>query len=95
MLTIKHINELGDQWLVEADDVTLIQPPGSKKSSPEDVAVLHIRKLDGVYEHLRNGVVYVMNSAGATVAVYHLANYHLANAAFDASDTAASTATAI
>lgn len=77
MLTIKQVTPSGNHWITEAEDVSFTLGAASTlggASTNDAVSALYVRKPGDVYEQIREGDVYIMNSSGSTVAVYHLSS---------------------
>ena len=70
MLTVKVQYPSGNDWLIEATEVTLT--PGGD-GTPQPRPIVWVKRPDKPeIEQIDEGSVYVMNGAGNTVSVYHL-----------------------
>lgn len=72
MMTIKHVTPNGEELVKQVKSITFI-PASSKNvtSLADDSLFVHEDEIKAGDE-ITSGTVYVMNSEGKTVAVYHL-----------------------
>lgn len=66
MLTVKLIDEHGQQEVFEATQVALVNPENAHTSDEKELRITH----DGGVTIVSSGQVFVMNSNGKTVADY-------------------------
>lgn len=93
MLTVKAIYTTGNEWTFEAEDVTRVPASHAAHSGMTDAELrassrdtIFVKRPNGVHEQFDEGSIYVMNSHGSTVSVYHLgSDLNVANDAGSAS----------
>jgi len=69
-LTVKHIESNGFESIVQSTHVNFI--PGDTQNPTELIAFGVAQPVSDGCNRYRNGIVYVMNEAGATVAKYEI-----------------------
>jgi hypothetical protein len=72
MLTIKHIARTGHERTASADDVYFDPATGENGEYPKGQVVAYGMPRSDAVSHFSDGIVYVMNDNGSTVAKYNL-----------------------
>lgn len=74
MLTVKHVEKSGHESVTTAESVSFDPAAGENNEYPRGqlLAFGTPRPITGVFDQYSSGTVYVMNSTGATVAIYRL-----------------------